>query len=62
MNKLLKRGHKGVGSDIQENYSSVADGSEVTKATVCCAGITNKGAVEKVIMEVNPEAVIHCAA
>ena len=32
MNELLKRGHEGVGSDIQENYSGVADGSAVTKA------------------------------
>lgn len=33
MNELLKRGHEGVGSDIQENYSGVADGSAVTKAS-----------------------------
>ena len=32
MNELLKRGHEGVGSDIQETYSGVADGSAVTKA------------------------------
>lgn len=32
MNELLKRGHEGVGSDIQENYSGVADGSAVPKA------------------------------
>ena len=32
MNELLKRGHEGVGSDIQDNYSGVADGSAVTKA------------------------------
>ena len=31
MNELLKRGHEGVGSDIQENYSGVADGSAVMK-------------------------------
>lgn len=30
MNELLKRGHEGVGSDIQETYSGVADGSAVT--------------------------------
>ena len=52
MNELLRRGHEGVGSDIQENYSGVADGLD----------ITNKDAVEKVITEVNPGAVIHCAA
>lgn len=31
MNELLKRGHEGVGSDIQENYSGVADDSAVTR-------------------------------
>ena len=62
MNELLKRGHEGVGSDIQENYSGVADGSAVTKAPYVALDITNKDAVEKVITEVNPDAVIHCAA
>jgi len=32
MNELLKRGHEGVGSDILENYSGVADDSAVTNA------------------------------
>ena len=62
MNELLKRGHEGVGSDIQENYSGVADGSAVTKAPYVALDITDKDAVEKVITEVNPDAVIHCAA
>lgn len=31
---LTSGGHEGVGSDIQENYSGVADGSAVTKARV----------------------------
>ena len=62
MNELLKRGHEGVGSDIQENYSGVADGSAVTKAPYVALDITDKNAVEKVITEVNPDAVIHCAA
>ena len=62
MNELLKRGHEGVGSDIQENYSGVSDGSAVTKAPYVALDITNKNAVEKVITEVNPDAVIHCAA
>ncbi len=38
MNELPKRGHECVGSDIQENYSGVADGSAVTKSTVCSTG------------------------
>ena len=62
MNELLGRGHEGVGSDIQETYSGVADGSAVTKAPYVALDITNKDAVEKVITEVNPDAVIHCAA
>ena len=62
MNELLKRGHEGVGSDIQENYSGVADGSAVTKAPYVALDITDKNAVEKVITEVKPDAVIHCAA
>lgn len=62
MNELLKRGYEGVGSDIQEHYSGVADGSAVTKAPYAALDITNKEAVEKVIAEVNPDAVIHCAA
>ena len=62
MNELLKRGHEGVGSDIQVNYSGVSDGSAVTKAPYVSLDITNKDAVEKVITEVNPDAVIHCAA
>ena len=62
MNELLKRGHEGIGSDIQENYSGVADCSAVTKAPYVALDITDKDAVEKVIAEVNPDAVIHCAA
>lgn len=62
MNELLKRGHEGVGSDIQETYSGVADGSAVIKAPYVALDITDKDAVEKVITEVKPDAVIHCAA
>ena len=62
MNELLKRGHEGVGSDIQENYSGVADGSAVTKVSYVALDITDKEAVEKVITDINPDAVIHCAA
>lgn len=62
MNELLKRGHEGVGSDIQENYSGVADCSLVMKAPYVALDITNKDAVEKIITEINPDVVIHCAA
>ena len=62
MNELLGRGHEGVGSDIQEIYSGVADGSEVTKAPYVSLDITDKEAVERTITEIHPDAVIHCAA
>ena len=39
-----------------------ADSSAETKASYVFLDITDKDAVEKVITEVNPDAVIHCAA
>lgn len=62
MNELLKRGHDGVGSDIQEVCSGVADDSAVTTAPYVQLDITDKAAVDRVITEVNPDAIIHCAA
>ena len=40
MNELLKRGHRGVGSDIAPAYSGVADGSPVTEAPYVSLDIT----------------------
>lgn len=54
MNELVKRGHLGIGSDIQDSSAFFSD-------YVQC-DITNGEQVEKVISEVNPDAVIHCAA
>lgn len=62
MNELAKRGHQGVGSDIQSAYSGVADGSAVTAMPYVCLDITDREAVERCIAEVKPDAVIHCAA
>lgn len=62
MNELHKRGHEGVGSDIQSEYSGVADGSAVTEMPYVGLDITDKEAVQKVIAEIKPDAVIHCAA
>ena len=62
MNELIRRGHEGVGSDIQDQYSGVEDGSEVTKAPYLSLDITDKEAVKRVIESVKPDAVIHCAA
>ena len=62
MNELAKRGHAGVGSDMAPAYSGVADGSAVTTMPYAQLDITDAAAVEKAISEVNPDAVIHCAA
>lgn len=62
MNELIGRGHEGVGSDIQESFGGVADGSAVTKAPYVALDITDRAAVERVITDVKPDAVIHCAA
>lgn len=62
MNELLKRGHEGIGSDIKSEYSGVADDSLVIKAPYVSLDITDNDAVSRVIKEVNPDAVIHCAA
>ena len=59
MNELAKRGYEGVGSDIQPVYSGAADGSAVTTMPYVQLDITDKEAVEKVIAQVNPDAVIH---
>lgn len=62
MNELVKRGHEGIGSDIAPVYSGVKDGSYVTSASYVPMDITDADAVRKTIREVNPDAVIHCAA
>ena len=60
MNELNKRGHEGVGSDIVPAYAGIADRSAVT--IMPYVGISDKEAVEKVISEIKPDAVVHCAA
>ena len=62
MNELHKRGHEGVGSDIAIEYSGAKDGTAVCTMPYVSLDITDKAAVEKVIADVKPDAVIHCAA
>lgn len=62
MNELAKRGHEGVGSDLAAEYSGIADGSAVTKMSYVSMDITDAAAVETVLQEVKPDAVVHCAA
>lgn len=62
INELYKRDHEGIGSDIAPEYSGIADGSAVTTAPYFPMDITNPASVEKTLMQVKPDAVIHCAA
>lgn len=60
MNELHKRGHEGVGSDIANVYSGVADGSAVTTMPYVSLDITDRDAVLNTVKGF--DAVIHCAA
>ena len=62
MNELYKRGVEGVGSDLAAEYAGSADGTPVTSMPYVSMDITNAESVSKVMEEVRPDAVIHCAA
>ena len=62
MNELALRGHVGIGSDLAPAYSGMADGTAVTTAPYVSLDITDADAVRRVILDVQPDAVIHCAA
>ncbi len=52
MNELVKRGHNGIGTDI----------TEVTDMPFIKLDITDSEAVNRIITQINPDAVVHCAA
>ena len=56
MNELAKRGHEAIGSDIQPKEKITLPYQYIQ------LDITDTEAVNKVISEIKPEAVIHCAA
>ena len=62
VNELVRRGHEAVGSDIQDAYAGLQDGSAVCTAPYFPLDITDAAAVERVLGEVKPDAVIHPAA
>ena len=62
VNETVGRGYAAVGSDIQFVYSGVADGSAVTKCPYIPMDITDKDAVFRVIEEIQPDVIVHCAA
>ena len=62
MNELAARGYEGVGTDLAPEYSGIQDGSAVTTMPYVSLDITDAEAVAKVIAEVKPDAIVHCAA
>lgn len=62
VNELASRGYEAVGTDLAETYAGVQDGSAVTTAPYVALDITDKEAVDRVITEVCPDVVVHCAA
>ena len=62
VNELISRGHEAIGSDITEKYAGVDDCTAVLSAPYKRLDITDSDAVKAVFSEVNPDAVVHCAA
>ena len=62
MNELAKRNYEAVGSDVAPEYSGIITDAGVEKMPYVSMDITDKEIVDKVISEVNPDVVIHCAA
>ena len=62
MNELSKRGYEGIGTDIAPEYAGVQDGTAITKAPYVSVDITDKQAVTKIITDIHPDVIVHCAA
>ena len=62
VNNAIARGHEVIGSDIQNEYSGVTDGSFVTTAEYIQLDITDENAVRIAIERIRPDAIVHCAA
>ena len=62
VNELHRRGIEAVGSDIAPVYSGIQDGSFACTAPYVEMDITDETCVRKTFEEVQPDALIHCAA
>ncbi len=62
MNELAKRGYNGIGSDIAPEYSGFEDGTAVVSMPYVPLDITDKAQVNKTIIDICPDVVVHCAA
>lgn len=62
MNELAARSYEGIGSDLAPSYNGVMDGTAVTEMPYVSLDITDASAVEKTLLTVKPDVVVHCAA
>ena len=62
MKELAGRGHEVIGSDIAPSYHGLAEDATVARLPYLPLDITDGEAVARVLGEVRPDAVIHCAA
>ena len=62
MNALSKRGYEGIGSDIHDSYSGANDGSAVCSMPYVPLDITERETVQSLVRNIQPDAIIHCAA
>ena len=60
INELNKQGIEAVGSDITEKYAGIT--SDIATMSYISMDITNADCVSRVLNEVHPDAIIHCAA
>ena len=62
MNRLYELGYEPIGSGYSEEYVGVQENSYVPQLPYISLDITNSSNVKTIISEINPYAVIHCAA
>lgn len=62
MNELQSRGYEGIGTDIAPEYSGIQDHTAVTQMPYVQMDITDREAVKKIITDLKPDVVVHCAA
>lgn len=62
VNEIIARGSEAIGSDIHPYYSGVFDGSPVCSVSYISLDITDTYSVNKVITDLQPDVIVHCAA
>lgn len=62
MNCLYEAGYEAIGSGLSEIYTGIQDGSPVTQMPYISLNIMDIENVNKILTEIKPDIVIHCAA